>query len=764
MAKTRIFLCGYYGFGNTGDEVILQGIAAALRAELGEVELFVTSGGGHLEVPATAVPWQDVAGIRQAVRLADLVVVGGGGLFQDYWGVDRATLGTSAHHGITFYSWPLLLAAEGGVPALVWGVGVGPLASEEGRALVREAMAAATWVSVRDRASARLLGELGFEGGVELVPDPAWAVPRREVDRVAILAEMGLSPAAVLVAVAPRRWPEDRVPAGEALVQALRQMARRWPLGVVLVPFHRGAGRDDDEAAAAELAAALAGEVPCWRVPAGWSTASRFWLCAAADLTVGVRLHACLAAARGGRRPVGVAYDAKVLALFEELADPDGAREPAAWTPEELTLAIAERVEHPDIGLATARWEEASRRPAVVARRLLAEPTEQVRTKPLPLDGGRATMELSRRALQRRLEGILDSHRAPREVVLFLPSVYWQTEVFQRPNQLALALARAGCLVFFWEPPSTRRFAPGFHRVARRLYAGHVPGEVWAALHDPLVVALPYNRGFADTLGSFRLVYDVIDHLDVFPGGRAALEGEHRRLLAEAQVVTAVSRPLLEEVRVVRPDAVYLPNAADPEGIRQAVAAAVGRPASADRGGELRLGYFGSLAGWLDYDLLAALLEALPEARLELLGPDLDGSFAESGLGDHPRVRHLGARPYGEVHAAFAALHAGLIPFRMNEITAAVSPLKLYEYLAMGVPVVSTDLPECRGVPGVWVARSAEEMAGVLRQLVAGQLSLDEDARARFVAANTWGHRAEVLLEAVAVAPLRPLPRAHGEQ
>lgn len=764
MATARIFLCGYYGFGNTGDEVILQGIAAALRAELGEVELQVTSGGGPLEVPATAVPWQDVARIREAVRLADLVVVGGGGLFQDYWGVDRATLGTPAHHGVTFYSWPLLLAAERGVPALVWGVGVGPLVSEEGRALVQEAMAAATWVSVRDRGSAQLLGELGFEGRVELVPDPAWATPRREVDRAAVLAEMGLPPAATLVAVAPRRWPEDRVPAEEVLVQALRQVARRRPLGVVLVPFQRGAGRDDDEAAAADLATTLAGQVPCWMVPAAWSAASRFWLCATADVTVGVRLHACLAAARGGRRPVGVAYDPKVSALFEELGDPGGAREPTAWTPEGLAGAITERLERPELGLARAPWEEASRRPAAVARRLLAEPTEQARTKKLPRDGGKATMELSRRALQCRLEGILASHRAPREMVLFLPSVYWQTEVFQRPNQLALALARAGCLVFFWEPPTTQRFAPGFHRVGRRLYVANVPGEVWAALHDPVVVALPYNGGFADTLGSFRLVYDVIDHLDVFPGGRAALEGEHRRLLAEAQVVVAVSRPLLEEVRAVRPDAVYLPNAADPEGIRRAVAAAGGRRPFPPGGGELRLGYFGSLAGWLDYDLLAALLAALPEARLELIGPDLDGSFAESGLGDHPRVQHLGARPYGEVHAAFSAVHAGLIPFRMNEITAAVSPLKLYEYLAMGVPVVSTELPECRGVPGVWVARSAEEMAGVLRQLVAGQLSLDEDARARFVAANTWGHRAEALLEAVAAAPLRPLPRAHGVQ
>lgn len=770
MARTRIFLCGYYGFGNTGDQVILQGIWHALSGAFGGVELSVTSGGGHLEVPASAVPWRDVKAIRDAVSLADLVIVGGGGLFQDYWGVDRRTLGTPEHHGVTFYSWPLLLAAERGIPSMVWGVGIGPLRSAQGRSLVREALAAASWVSVRDHASSAQLRELGWTAGdVEVIPDAAWAAPVRRCDRDGVLAEMGLDDSHRLVAVAVRRWPEGEVPAARELAEALRQVEATHPLGVVFVPFQLGEGRDDDHAAAEELACGLGGAVPSWVVPRSWEAASRFWLCAAADLTVGMRLHACIGALRGGRRPLGLAYDPKVAALFDELGEGEAAREPGAWTASDLAAAIAARLDQPRPATALrSAWEKGSHAPAAVARRLVQARAERTTSGGLTVDTRRSGMELSRSGLQRRLSGILASHRGAPEVVLFLPSVYWQTEVFQRPNQLALALAHAGCLVFFWEPPTSTQFGPGFHRVERRLYVANVPAETWGLLSDPAVMALPYNREWADSLGRFRLVYDVIDHLDVFPGGSAALSASHAGLLREATLVTAVSQSLLADVKRDRPDAVYLPNAADPAAIRRHLAEAAAEldlaSGSERRDGPI-VGYFGSFAVWLDYDLLERVLEEIPEAELILVGPDLDGSLAESGLAERERVRYLGSRPYRELHRHFAGVDVAVIPFVTSAVTAAVSPLKLYEYLAIGKPVVSTDLPECRDVPGAWVARSGEEFVELVRR-APGEAGDEATAaaRRRFVEENTWARRVETLLDRLAVAPPRPGPARHAEQ
>jgi len=763
MAKLRIFLCGYYGFGNTGDEMILAGVHRALGTVFDDFELHVTSGGTPLEVPGVPVPWQDVEGIRRAVRTADLVVVGGGGLFQDYWGVDRQTLGTPRHHGVTFYAWPLLLAAEYGVPSMVWGVGVGPLATEEGRTLVREGLTAASWVSVRDRASAALLSELGLTpGSVDVVPDAAWAAPRRHWDRAGVLAAMGLPPSHRLVALALRRWPDQEVPQREVVMEGLRRLARRFPLGVAWVPFHVGSGRDDDQAAAQELAAALVDVVPGWVVPARWRFAQRFWLCAAADLTVGMRLHACLAALRGGRLPVAVAYDPKVAALLQEHGDPHGAREPEAWSAEELVEVMAGRLALPADSGEAEKWERESLRPARVARQLVEGSRRRTGGNGQPDSPRGVAMELTQAALQRRLENLLASHRNPREVVLFLPSVYWRTEVFQRPNQLALALARAGCLVFFWEPPTSQDFGPGFHRVERRLYVANVPPEVWGYLSNPVVVALAYNRRWGETLGTHRLVYDVIDHLDVFPGGSAAWAGEHGRLVGEATVVTAVSRPLWEEVSRQRGDAVYLPNAADPQAIQRFLAAASPQEGASSSPEGLAIGYFGSFAAWLDYDLLAAIIEAFPHATLRLAGPDLDGSLRESGLLELSPVQYRGPLPQAHLYSYFRDLDVAIIPFRVNPITAAVSPLKLYEYLAMDLPVVSTDLPECRGVPGVWVARSREEFLQLLPQVREGaRAAAMVAARRKFAEENTWAKRAELLLAHVAAASARPA--AHGD-
>jgi len=366
-------------------------------------------------------------------------------------------------------------------------------------------------------------------------------------------------------------------------------------------------------------------------------------------------------------------------------------------------------------------------------------------------------MPVLRRSLDDRLGQILAAHRGVRDVVLFLPSVYWNTEVFQRPNQLALALARAGCLVFFWEPKSSSHFAPGFHRVAKRLYVANVPEETWAILEDPVVVALPYNSDFSEGIGSFRLVYDVIDHLDVFPGGNQLLP-VHQRLLGEATVVTVVSQPLLAEVKRERPDAVYLPNAADPDTITRHLKEAgdedvvdianLGRPI---------VGYFGSFASWLDYDLLGELCKAMASGELLLAGPDLDGSLRESGLLDQPRTHYVGSLPQSSLHRLFARVDVAIIPFRKCAVTEAASPIKLYEYLALGLDVVTVDLPECRNVPGVRVTKSPEEFVSLVLQVA--KTPRDRKgvaAKRRFVAENTWLQRAHTLLAALSSAPSRP--------
>lgn len=105
------------------------------------------------------------------------------------------------------------------------------------------------------------------------------------------------------------------------------------------------------------------------------------------------------------------------------------------------------------------------------------------------------------------------------------------------------------------------------------------------------------------------------------------------------------------------------------------------------------LGYVGGLHRHVDFGLLRNVARAFPAGTLVMVGP------TQSDPGDlrnEPNVRFLGARKFGELPALLAGFDVGLIPYHRSEYTDTVFPTKLYEYLAMGLPVVSTDLPELR--------------------------------------------------------------------
>ena len=95
----------------------------------------------------------------------------------------------------------------------------------------------------------------------------------------------------------------------------------------------------------------------------------------------------------------------------------------------------------------------------------------------------------------------------------------------------------------------------------------------------------------------------------------------------------------------------------------------------------------------------------------------------------------------------------GIIPFIKNQITYVTSPLKLYEYLAAGIPVVTTAMPECEGIPGVFVASSQEEFdKGLSWGLKVKKDKTRIDEALTFARENTWAARADILLEAISRA------------
>jgi GT2 family glycosyltransferase len=342
-------------------------------------------------------------------------------------------------------------------------------------------------------------------------------------------------------------------------------------------------------------------------------------------------------------------------------------------------------------------------------------------------------------------------------VFVFPPTIGWDVTLVQRPHHLARALARQGFPVVFQETEEEAR-GPLLSEVEPNLFLHRQAAGTLPSLAHRIVWAFAYNLPEEDALAGSRLVYDVIDHLDVFQAPRRVLLRNQERALETADAVFAVSRPLLDEIRTARSDAVYLPNGVDvaffqapadkaavPERILRSRAA--GRPVA---------GYTGALARWVDVELLRALAEKRPDWDFALVGEALDESF--SALRQHPpsNILFLGRRPYAAMPAVIGSFDVGLIPFRLGPEGLHASPIKLYEYLATGLPVLSTPIPEAEEMPEVSTASDARGFSTLLDR--ARELRRSASFRERAVARareHDWARRTSTALEALGLAPVK---------
>ncbi|MFP5284844.1 MAG: glycosyltransferase, partial [Thermoanaerobaculia bacterium] len=172
--------------------------------------------------------------------------------------------------------------------------------------------------------------------------------------------------------------------------------------------------------------------------------------------------------------------------------------------------------------------------------------------------------------------------------------------------------------------------------------------------------------------------------------------------------------------------------------------------------GDVVVGYVGALGSWVDAPAVAAAAKTHPQWRFELAGRV--ESDAVAALSRLPTVRLLGEMPYREVPAFLGTLHAALIPFRDLPLTRAVDPVKLYEALAVGLPVVATALPGVAGwdEPLVYRYRMPGELASRLETAVRGDDEARRRRRREAVSGQTWKARAQLLLTELAALKASP--------
>ncbi len=242
------------------------------------------------------------------------------------------------------------------------------------------------------------------------------------------------------------------------------------------------------------------------------------------------------------------------------------------------------------------------------------------------------------------------------------------------------------------------------------------------------------------------LVYHCVDEHSAFPGfvSPEVVKGYDDELTRRADLVITTAESLRRSREALNPHTYTVFNAADVEVFNRALDPDLPLPADLAAIPAPRLGVVGMHDSRLDIDALEALAQADASWQIVLIGPVKAGQVDEARLRRHPNIHLLGEKPRAELAGYLKGLAVALVPYRTGELTRNIFPLKLFEYLAAGVPVVVGGLPELDRFAGtIGVAGGPQDYPGLVREAIAEDGPEKRAARVALAAENTWDHRVE---------------------
>ena len=219
---------------------------------------------------------------------------------------------------------------------------------------------------------------------------------------------------------------------------------------------------------------------------------------------------------------------------------------------------------------------------------------------------------------------------------------------------------------------------------------------------------VPSSADVAGSLGERLVIYHCVDEYSKFTGtNETAILGMERGLMQKADMVVVSSTRLYETKRQYNPNTFLVTHGVDVAHFSNACRKTVKAPADCAGLNGPVVGFFGLIADWVDIEVFRYLAASRPEWSLLLIG---EVQTDTAVLRDLPNVHLLGRRSYESLPAYCKAIDVAILPFIVNELTVAANPLKLREYLAAGLPVVATPLPEILKLkPLVRLARTPGE-------------------------------------------------------
>lgn len=382
----------------------------------------------------------------------------------------------------------------------------------------------------------------------------------------------------------------------------------------------------------------------------------------------------------------------------------------------------------------------------------------------------RIIIRLHKKKFIDQIDRILDKDTYDR-IVVWRSSFGWDVPLYQRPQHIFTNFAKQRTLVFY----EVTRFTDDVKRIKKQadnLYLVNYANTAFSKIlfqqirkkKEPKYIqfystdwTMPAKkiREYKDQ--GFGIVYEYIDDLNPHLAGTDELpvnvKEKYDMAMSDPDIFVVVTAEALKrDVLQKRGNQrlVYSGNGVDyshfhdevddrfqPDESFQAVL---------DKGMPV-MGYYGALAKWFDYDLLKEINDS-GKYQVVLLGIKYDDSFDQAGLEKCRNIHFLGARDYHVLQNYAAKIDVLTIPFLINDITRATSPVKLFEYMALNKPIVTTDMDECRKYRSVLIGHSHKEFMEQLDRAVG--LKNDNEYLSlldREALENTWAQKAKSIID-----------------
>lgn len=351
-------------------------------------------------------------------------------------------------------------------------------------------------------------------------------------------------------------------------------------------------------------------------------------------------------------------------------------------------------------------------------------------------------------------------------IIIFDTYFGFNMKMFQRPQHIAINLSNENILYFYKSSPYVDNDVKVYEKIKNNLYLintdiywvqeglldmikeSHI--KAFIQIYSTAFIEYDkYVKKFLDR--GFKIIYEFVDELsDDIAGFKLTdnIRKSHMRMLEDSEntyIITTADR-LYNEVKQIRGEkrlalienGVELGHFSDiefhyiPMEIRGIVSS-----------NKKIIGYFGALAKWFDYNLIKRISSEFKNVNILLIGVDYDKSLKNSGILNLENVHYVEAVDYNILPDYSKFFNISIIPFIINDITESTSPVKLFEYMDLGKPIVTTNLPECKKYKSPLISKNHDEFIENIKKAILLENDYEYVSRVKNEENNnTWKQRA----------------------